>query len=121
MLIRRHLLDALEPMRATWDRLLADGVVRWIGASVYTPDEALRAFACDAITCVQVPTSILDRRFLASLSFYAMLAHTRIHVRAYLDAADATFAVLADAIRSGDMLARVGNRPAVAGFGRLTN
>lgn len=65
-------------------------------------------------------TRMLDRGFLASLSFYAMLAHTRVHVRAYLDAADAVFAVLADAIRSGDVLARIGNRPAVAGFGRLT-
>ncbi len=63
---------------------------------------------------------MLDRGFLASTSFYAVLAHTTAHVDAYLDAADVVFAELAEAIRSGDVRARVGNRPAVADFGRLT-
>ncbi|MBI4449581.1 aminotransferase class III-fold pyridoxal phosphate-dependent enzyme, partial [Candidatus Uhrbacteria bacterium] len=65
-------------------------------------------------------TRMLDHGFLASLSFYAMLAHTRIHVRAYLDAADAVFAELADAIHTGDVAARVCGKPAIAGFRRLT-
>lgn len=65
-------------------------------------------------------TRMLDHRFLASLSFYAMLAHTTAHVAAYLAAADAVFGEIAEAIRAGDASARVGGKPAVAGFGRLT-
>lgn len=62
---------------------------------------------------------MLDRGFLATLSFYAMLSHTTVHVDAYLAAADGVFAEIADAIRAGDAATRV-PAPAVAGFGRLT-
>lgn len=65
-------------------------------------------------------TRMLDHGFLASLNFYAMLAHTIAHVDAYLAVADTVFAEIADAIHSGNALARVDGKPAVAGFGRLT-
>lgn len=64
-------------------------------------------------------TRMLDHGFLASTSFYAMLAHTTAHVDAYLAAAQGVFAELADSIRAGDTAARV-SAPAVAGFGRLS-
>ncbi|MBN1615181.1 MAG: aldo/keto reductase [Deltaproteobacteria bacterium] len=41
-----------------------DGLIGHIGISVYTPKSALQALQCDLIDLVQVPTNVLDRRFL---------------------------------------------------------
>lgn len=65
-------------------------------------------------------TRMLDHGFLASLSFYAMHAHTTAHVDAYLTAANSVFGEIAETIRSGNVLTRVHGQPAVAGFGRLS-
>ncbi|MGB2753760.1 MAG: aldo/keto reductase [Phycisphaerae bacterium] len=44
--------------------LRATGKVKRIGVSVYSPDRAVEAIRADGIDMVQVPTSVLDGRFL---------------------------------------------------------
>lgn len=66
LLVRRVLLDEWQRLRPTLSRLIADGVIEGVGVSVYTPEEALRALEIDGVTSVQVPTNMLDRRFLVS-------------------------------------------------------
>ena len=49
------------------DALLAlkeEGLVRHVGVSLYTPNDALRAIETPGIEAIQCPTSVLDQRFL---------------------------------------------------------
>ena len=64
-------------------------------------------------------TRMLDRGFLTGSGFYPSLAHTEQHVQAYLAAADAVFAELADAIRCGDAARRLGGPIRHQGFARI--
>jgi len=43
--------------------IVRDGQCRYIGVSVYSPENALLAIESDIIDCIQVPTNILDKRF----------------------------------------------------------
>jgi glutamate-1-semialdehyde 2,1-aminomutase len=63
---------------------------------------------------------MLERGFLASTLFYAMYAHKTFHVKKYLKAVDAVFAVISKANKSGDVKKMLKGLPASAGFKRLT-
>ena len=63
---------------------------------------------------------MLEQGFLASTSFYSMLAHTQEHVDAYLEAADVAFAEMAERLRREQVEAGLVGGPAVDGFTRLT-
>ena len=65
-------------------------------------------------------TRMLDLGFLTGSGFYPSLAHEEKHVQGYLNAADAVFAELADAIRCGDAAKRLGGPVRHQGFARLT-
>lgn len=41
-----------------------EGLVQYLGVSVYTPESALQALNCKNLNIVQVPSNILDNRFL---------------------------------------------------------
>ena len=62
---------------------------------------------------------MLERGILAGSGFYATLAHADEHVDTYLAAADDVFRELAEAIRQGDVAARIGGPVRHAGFQRL--
>jgi len=57
--------------------------------------------------------------FLATNAFYASYAHKPAHLAAYQAAVDATFGLIADAIRKGDISSRLKGPPAHTGFRRL--
>ncbi len=63
---------------------------------------------------------MLDRGYLASNAFYATAAHNDSVIAGYLDALDATFAILARAVQANDILARLRGPVAHKGFQRLT-
>lgn len=82
LLVRRTLLDTWAGVQPALQRLLVDGVVERVGVSVYTPEEALRALSLDDVSFVQVPTSIIDRRFLTAGVFdHAKTLGKRIAIR----------------------------------------
>ena len=62
---------------------------------------------------------MLDKGFLASTSFYAMLSHTEDNVRAYLAAAGDVFEKIAAFKAAGTVAASLKGKPAAAGFRRL--
>lgn len=62
---------------------------------------------------------MLDRGFLASTSFYSMLAHTDQHVQAYLKAVDEVFAEISEHVSNGRVKEHLLGKPATAGFKRL--
>ncbi|MBI4143088.1 aldo/keto reductase, partial [Candidatus Uhrbacteria bacterium] len=64
LLVRRTLLPQWNTVRRALESLRDQGIVERVGISVYTPEEALQALALDDVTFIQVPTNILDRRFL---------------------------------------------------------
>lgn len=71
---------------AVWQRLIHyknTGKVRALGASVYNPDQAIEALAEPAITHIQVPFNLLDRRWVTGdfISKYYERSDVRIHVR----------------------------------------
>jgi glutamate-1-semialdehyde 2,1-aminomutase len=63
---------------------------------------------------------MLRHGFLAGGAFYPTLAHQDRHVDSYLAAVDTVFAELADALRCGDVRARIGGPVKQSGFMRLT-
>lgn len=73
-----------------WDRglgriaaeLVSQGLVGCIGVSAYTPEGARAAMETDGVDIVQVPTSVLDRRFeKAGLFRLARQLGKRVYVR----------------------------------------
>ena len=62
---------------------------------------------------------MLDQGYLASNLFYAMYAHTEDHVQGYLAACDSAFALLADALKKGNVLEKLEGQAAQSGFQRL--
>ena len=62
---------------------------------------------------------MLERGYLASDSFYAMLAHTEKHVLAYLEAADMALGGVAKAMAEGRIQELLEGKPASSGFARL--
>ncbi len=44
--------------------LVKDGFVKYLGVSVYTPERALQALNCENLNIIQIPSNILDNRFL---------------------------------------------------------
>lgn len=64
-------------------------------------------------------TRMLGRGFLAAGTCSLTLAHERHHVERYLVALDQTFAELADAVRAGDVSARLGGPVKHSTFTRL--
>ncbi len=64
MLHREEWLDNLDQgLGKTLKTLIFDGTVRYLGVSLYTPAQALRALESDILEMIQVPANILDRRF----------------------------------------------------------
>ncbi|MDO8463221.1 MAG: aldo/keto reductase [bacterium] len=85
LLVRRTLLARWGTVRPALVQMIGGGVVEHIGISVYTPEEALAALALTDVTFVQVPTSIVDRRFLTAEIFdRAAALGKRIVVRSVL-------------------------------------
>jgi glutamate-1-semialdehyde 2,1-aminomutase len=64
---------------------------------------------------------MLERGFLAGISFYPMLAHTDEHVALYGQAIAEVFAEIADALKAGDVAARLKGPAAHTGFRRLVS
>ncbi len=62
---------------------------------------------------------MLEKGYLASTSFYSMLAHEDEHVEGYLAAADLVFDRIAEVCREGSPEKYLKGNPAVAGFKRL--
>lgn len=58
---------ALPGVRETLEDAREKGVVRFVGASVYTESEALAAIDCGWIDVLQVPYSILDQRIATTV------------------------------------------------------
>ncbi|NOY82444.1 MAG: aminotransferase class III-fold pyridoxal phosphate-dependent enzyme [Kiritimatiellaeota bacterium] len=63
--------------------------------------------------------AMLERGFLAGAAVYVTLAHTETVVHGFADAVDQVFAVLADAVRRGDIARRLKGPEAHTGFRRL--
>jgi len=63
---------------------------------------------------------MLDRGFLASNVYYAMLAHTQEHVRVYLQELDEAFGEIKRASENGELERKLAGKPAATGFQRLT-
>ena len=83
MLHREESLDLwADGLGAIARSLIHSGQVRRIGVSVYSPGRALEALLTDGIDMVQIPMSILDRRFWEAGVFTVAAARDkRIYVR----------------------------------------
>ncbi len=65
MLHREELLDFWENgLRETLAGFVKSGYVKYIGVSVYTPEKATKALKTGLIDIIQIPTSMLDQRFI---------------------------------------------------------
>ena len=64
MLHKEDFLSLWEQgLRKTLEGFVSSGMIRHVGVSVYSPDQAIRALNTPGIDVVQLPTNILDRRF----------------------------------------------------------
>ena len=64
---------------------------------------------------------MLERGYLAYSQFKPSFAHQVSHVAAYMTAVEATFTMIAEAVRAGDSASRLKGPPARRGFYRLTS
>ena len=64
---------------------------------------------------------MLERGYLAYSQFKPSFAHQPSHVEAYMRAVEASFQMIADAIRAGDYASRLKGPCARRGFYRLTS
>ncbi len=117
--VPRHLKTMGEAMRAGWRELSQKhGVAIEIEG---VPALSVFKFAGKDSQAIRTlfTQEMLVRGILASHLFYPTLAHTRAHIAQYLKAADEVFALLADAIRKGEVHARLKGPVAHTGFQRL--
>ena len=63
---------------------------------------------------------MIERGFMASNLFYAMYAHKMEHVEKYIHAVGESFAIISDALQTGQLRNKMKCKPAGAGFKRLT-
>lgn len=64
LLHNENTLDMLDDsLKESLQALVQKGHVRYLGISVYSPDRARQALENDLFDAIQIPTSILDRRF----------------------------------------------------------
>ena len=71
---------------AVWDRLRqlqANGSIRGLGVSVYTPDEALLALKDPSVQILQIPFNVLDQRWVHKgvVAAVAERGDVEVHVR----------------------------------------
>lgn len=83
LLHREDMLDMLDDgLRESLLSLLQRDYVRYLGVSVYSPDRAKQALECDLFHAIQLPASILDRRFdCAGVFEVAKARDCRIYIR----------------------------------------
>jgi aryl-alcohol dehydrogenase-like predicted oxidoreductase len=64
MLHRESWLDSLDGgLKYMLQEYVSEGVARYIGLSVYSPEKALQALDLELFNMIQVPANIFDRRF----------------------------------------------------------
>lgn len=78
-----HLLDG--PVGSALTDCLADGIAERIGVSVYSTEGAVEALQHSLVSCIQIPSSLFDRRFEnAGIFKLAQKLKKEIHVRSVL-------------------------------------
>ena len=63
---------------------------------------------------------MLEQGFLASNVFYAMYAHSKENIQAYIEATDTSFSEIAYALDCGDLSTKLRGKPSSIGFQRLS-
>lgn len=64
MIHSEQLLDIWDAgLGENLNRFIDEGLVEYIGISVYTPRDAIRALKTEGVSLLQIPGNILDRRF----------------------------------------------------------
>jgi aryl-alcohol dehydrogenase-like predicted oxidoreductase len=83
MLHREEMLNLWqEGLSEILGSIIQQGIAEYIGVSVYSPRKALQAIRTEGIKIVQLPTNILDRRFVRAGVFEAAAtADKRIYIR----------------------------------------
>lgn len=83
LLHREDMLDALDDrLKEDLSALVRKGYVRYLGVSVYSPDRAMQVLGCNLFDVIQLPASILDRRFHRAGIFEAAKDHDcRVYIR----------------------------------------
>lgn len=83
LLHREDTLDILDDsLMESLRTLVQRGYVRYLGISVYSPDRALQALKYDLFDVLQIPASILDRRFhRAGVFKFAEERNRHIYIR----------------------------------------
>jgi len=117
--VARHLMILGEQVQDGWRNLAAnhhltihiDGIKPMSHFSFEDEQpQAMKAFFIQLM---------MEQKFLASNLYYAMYAHTKDHVKTYLQAADRAFAEIAHSVRRGDLHKKLRGKPSSVGFKRL--
>src|SRR5438045_112508 len=113
--------------RSSWSRCAASrrrpGFSRACAISPARPARSSSSFVQpdEATLATLFTQDMLDRGYLAFHQFKPSFAHQPAHVEQYIGAVDASFAMIADAIRAGDAAARLNGPVVRRGFYRLTS
>jgi glutamate-1-semialdehyde 2,1-aminomutase len=117
--VSKHLIETGKRIQAGW-RLAAEQAGLQVHVSGIPPLSHFSFEYENGQAMMTLFTQLmLEEGFLASGRFYAMYAHQDSHVESYLDATEATFALIADAVEKGEVEQRLKGPVAHAGFHRL--
>ncbi len=118
--VQEHLIDAGKKIQEGWTFLgKKHGVDIRVG-SIYPLSHFDFAYDKPLVLKTLFVQSMLEKGFLASLSFYASYAHKREHIDAYLKAVDESFALIAKAIKEGNPEKYLKGPICQSGFKRIT-
>lgn len=119
MNVSRHLIAIGESIQAGWAELAEKhGLDIEIGGIPPMSHFVFKHTDAPSLKALFIQ-EMLPHGFLASNLCYVMYAHNKDHVDEYLSAADSVFALLRNALDSGDVSSRLKGEPASQGFKRL--
>jgi glutamate-1-semialdehyde 2,1-aminomutase len=115
----KHLIELGKRVQAGWTNAGQKAGLKVHAGGIYPMSHFEIEGGDSAVLNALFVQLMLERGFLASTSFYSMLAHTSEQVSLYLAAVAEAFKEIAAAQAAGDAAKRLKGKPAVSGFKRL--
>ena len=100
--VHEHLVDMGEQVQKGWSNLAKKNGLKIEVGGLAPISHFSFEYEKPLVLKTLIAQEMLALGFLATTAYYASYAHKSEHVKAYLDACDKTFALIADALKKGD-------------------
>jgi len=118
--VQVRLMECGKKVQAGWNMLAEKHGLKLHVGSIYPLSHFDFGYPNPQVLKTLFIQLMLERGFLASLSYYSSYAHEDGHIEAYLDACDGAFAHIARALESGTVERELKGPVCQAGFKRIS-